>query len=769
MGNTKRRKTIAVMVGGIMDDFTKLICRGAMQAAKQMDVNIVTLPGKYLNRDLSDNPEIMYEYQFGSIFSYAKPENVDGIIVAAGSIGCFTDEANIKKMLQQFEEVPTVLVAYKLEDYPSVVFDNYSGIEEGLTYMIEKVGLRKFGMIGGSMENTDAQERKAAFIKVLSKHGIPFSEKMHVSGNFSRKSVEAYRALLDNNPDVEAVFCVNDDTAIGFYEEVKRRGMQIGKDIHILGYDDVIMATKVNPTLSSVRADATTLGEEALKMAVHMAHGEMVESKVLPTKFAKRDSIGSRGTEEEDGQEKIREVSNVENGFQDIFYHYNHDKYEDELKKIKGAFQRLVNMLVLVYGSGDDSPENFMEIQVALNDFLNYGAMEYADMNNLLDFFETFYRSLKDAQKDKDDRFKLQEMFSAIYRRVIRATDYRLGNMLDAQEKENYSMKLFVRDMLQFEKGNDLSYASMLGNLEWLDIKNAYVYTFKHPIMHLDKEQFQPPKNLYLKAVLKDGEVSTIPAMKQKVSIRDIFDNHHMLREERKSYVCMPLFSNEMLYGLILCDLTEAVFANGEFLLNHMSSAAKMILLLQANEQIQQQLEESLAVLKENNIALDNLSKSDSLTGILNRRGFYAEAEKRIAAGERNNRSLLVLYIDMNNLKIINDRYGHEEGDFALSLISRILTEEIGTEGIAGRIGGDEFACLCSYGLADGGDSMVGRIYGRFDECNKNSDKPYNVTVSAGAFVMMQGDKVTLEDALLQADEKLYEVKKHRKKDVAKK
>lgn len=769
MGNTKRRKTIAVMVGGIMDDFTKLICRGAMQAAKQMDVNIVTLPGKYLNRDLSDNPEIMYEYQFGSIFSYAKPENVDGIIVAAGSIGCFTDEANIKKMLQQFEEIPTVLVAYKLEDYPSVVFDNYSGIEEGLTYMIEKVGLRKFGMIGGSMENTDAQERKAAFIKVLSEHGIPFFEKMYVSGNFSRKSVEAYRALLDNNPDVEAVFCVNDDTAIGFYEEVKRRGMQIGKDIHILGYDDVIMATKVNPTLSSVRADATTLGEEALKMAVHMAHGETVESKVLPTKFAKRDSIGSRGAEEEDRQEKIREVSNVENGFQDIFYHYNHDKYEAELKKIKGAFQRLVNMLVLVYGSGDDSPENFMEIQVALNDFLNYGAMEYADMNNLLNFFETFYRSLKDAQKDKDDRFKLQEMFSAIYRRVIRATDYRLGNMLDAQEKENYSMKLFVRDMLQFEKGNDLSYASMLGNLDWLDIKNAYVYTFKHPIMHLDKEQFQPPKNLYLKAVLKDGEVSAIPAMKQKVSVRDIFDNHHMLREERKSYVCMPLFSNEMLYGLILCDLTEAVFANGEFLLNHMSSAAKMILLLQANEQIQQQLEESLAVLKENNIALDNLSKSDSLTGILNRRGFYAEAEKRIAAGEQNNRSFLVLYVDMNNLKIINDRYGHEEGDFALSLISRILTEEMGTDGIAGRIGGDEFACLCSYGLADGGDSLVGRIYDRFDECNKNSDKPYNVTVSAGAFVMAQGDKVTLEEALLQADEKLYEVKKHRKKDVAKK
>ncbi len=769
MGNSKRRMTIAVMVGGIMDDFTKLICRGAMQAAKQMDVNVVTLPGKYINRDLSDNPEIMYEYQFGSIFSYAKPENVDAIVVAAGSIGCFTDEANIKKMLQQFTGIPVVLVAYKLEGYPSVVFDNYSGIEEGLSYLIEKVGMKKFGMIGGSMENTDAQERKAAFVKVLADHGIAFSEKMHVSGNFSRKSIEAYRTLLDNNPDVEAVFCVNDDTAIGFYEEVKRRGMQIGKDIHIFGYDDVNMATKVNPTLSSVRAEATLLGEEALKMAVHMTHGERVESRVLPTKFVKRDSIGSKEAEEENKQEKIREVSNTEAGFLDIFYRYNHDKYEAELKQIKGAFQRLVNMLVLVYGSGDDSPENFMEIQVALNDFLNYGAMEYADMNNLLNFFETFYRALKDAQKDKDDRFKLQEMFSAIYRRIIRATDYRMGNMLEAQEKENYSMKLFVRDMLQFEKGNDLSYTSMLDNLGWLDIKNAYVYMFKHPIMHLDKEQFQPPKNLYLKAVLREGEVSAIPAMQQKVALKDIFDNRHMSAEERKSYVCMPLFSNEMLYGILLCDLTEAVFSNGEFLLNHMSSAAKMILLLQANEQIQQQLEESLAVLKENNIALDTLSKSDGLTGILNRRGFYAEAEKMISENRQGKQSLLAIYADMNNLKIINDRYGHDDGDFALRTISRILVEEVGEDSVVGRIGGDEYACLTPYSLADGGDELIARIYDRFDRFNRESDKPYNVTVSAGAFVMPGDNTVTLEEALVQADEKLYEVKKHRKKDVAKK
>lgn len=768
MENEMRRKTIGILVGGIMDDFTKLICRGAMQMAKQLDVNLVVFPGKYLNRDLSDNPELRYEYQFGTAFSYARPENVDAIMVAAGSIGCFTDKENIEKMLKEFEGIPCVLVAYKMDGYPCVLFDNYSGIEEGLNYLIQKIGLKKFGMIGGSLDNTDAMERREAFINVLGKNGIPFQEKMYVSGDFSRKSVEAYRQILDNNPDMEAVFCVNDDTAIGFYDEVKKRGLQIGKDIRIFGYDDVIISTKMNPTLSSVRADSTLLGEEAVKMALHMAHGEQVESRVLPTQFVKRDSVGSKEEEEEASKEKIKTASNVYTGFEDIFYHYNHEKYEKEMKRIFEPFRKLVHTITLVYGEGDDSPENFMEIQTALNDFLNYGAIEYADMNNLLSFFESFYKTLKEAQKDKDDRFKLQEMFSAIYRRIIRATDYRIGSMIGRQERENYEMKLFVRDVLQFEKGNDLSYASMLGNLEWLEIENAFIYTFKKPITHLDREAFQLPKSLYLKAMLKDGEVSAIPSIRQKVSVKNIFDNDFMNREERRTYVCLPLFTNEILYGILLCDLTEGVFANGEFLLNHMSSAAKMILLLQTNEQMQQKLEENMAVLMENNIELDNLSKSDSLTGIWNRRGFYAEAEKLICEAKEEKKSLLAIYVDMNNLKIINDRYGHEEGDFSIKLISRILSEEMTDIGIVGRIGGDEFACLVKYGVADGGESMISRIYSRFDAFNKDSDKPYNVTISAGAFMMPEDDTVTLEQALTQADEKLYEVKKNRKKDVAK-
>ena len=147
-------------------------------------------------------------------------------------------------------------------------------------------------------------------------------------------------------------------------------------------------------------------------------------------------------------------------------------------------------------------------------------------MGNLLVVFEKIYHALQKRQTDYEDKFELRDLFSIIYRKIIKAMDYRFGLMKEAEEKNNYSMKLFIRDMLQFEKGNDQSYASRLNNLEWLNIRNAFIYVFEKPIMHLYREKFAPPHTLYLKAILKEGKVISVPAISQKYSIKDIFQNH---------------------------------------------------------------------------------------------------------------------------------------------------------------------------------------------------------------------------------------------------
>ena len=192
-----------------------------------------------------------------------------------------------------------------------------------------------------------------------------------------------------------------------------------------------------------------------------------------------------------------------------------------------------------------------------------------------------------------------------------------------------------------------------------------------------------------------------------------------------------------------------------------------MIQLLQQNEQIQSKYEKSMVALEQNNIKLDALAKSDGLTGNLNRRGFTELAEALIEENDRRQKKTLVAYIDMNNLKIVNDRYGHEEGDFSIKLIGLLLTK-LFPEGVIGRIGGDEFALAIEYSENDCGDTVVQSIYRAFADFNKDSDKVYNVTVSVGVCVINQEEKYLLQDALAMADEKLYAEKQKRSKHVAK-
>ena len=128
----------------------------------------------------------------------------------------------------------------------------------------------------------------------------------------------------------------------------------------------------------------------------------------------------------------------------------------------------------------------------------------------------------------------------------------------------------------------------------------------------------------------------------------------------------------------------------------------------------------------------------------------------------------MAAYVDMNNLKVINDRYGHEDGDFSLQLIGKILTSFVGDGGIVGRIGGDEFACIAFYGQKDEGEDFKRRLYEEFQNYNKSSIKKYNITVSAGIHVVGEAECETLQEALAMADLKLYEEKKLRTKNVDK-
>lgn len=758
-----KRRVIGVLVGGIADDFTVQTCRGVMKAAQGKDVDIVIIPGKYIGRDIKETKDLIYEYQYNTLFSYADAQRCDALLITAGSIGCYADDATIMNFLSAYRDIPTILIGEKREGFINVNYDNSTGIKEGLEYLIDVLGCTKIVMVGGPDNNTDSFERKQSFFSVLKQHDIPVEDCNFIQGNLSRYQKELILKYLEQNPDVEAFCCVNDETAFGVYAAAKERGIELGKDIYVMGYDNTIQGAKAKPSLSTVMADAMVLGGKALELSLDWLDGKEVQSIVIPTQFIKRESFGKEKLKRKDAMLKRLDPANIDAYFNEFFYRYVMVENDNHLRTL---FHTIMEIIIDFYSAEDLSEKTYVDgvLSKLIGAFFQMGALEYADVENLLVHVEEISQLMLEKHGSSNCIQKIFVNISNIYHSFIISEEQHQGNIFDLQNQKDYDLKMFVTQSMQFEKGNSQNYEVLLKNLDWLDIQHAVIYTYENPIIHLEQERFIVPNHIIIRAALNDGKIQVTFGQSRRRS-KDIFRNNSAL-EGATFKVLLPLFSNEVLYGILLCDMSEKVFENGEFLANQFGVAAKMLHLLKVNEDIQNEYEKSMVVLKENNIALDALAKLDGLSGCLNRRGFMEEAANALDQHRKHNRSVLVGFVDMNNLKIINDRYGHDEGDFSIQLISRIL-KEVFSDGVIGRIGGDEFALLTTY-TGEELPTIKNRLYRSFSDFNSESDKAYNITVSVGFYVIDKDEGTELSDALAFADEKLYIEKQSRSKVVAK-
>ena len=160
---------------------------------------------------------------------------------------------------------------------------------------------------------------------------------------------------------------------------------------------------------------------------------------------------------------------------------------------------------------------------------------------------------------------------------------------------------------------------------------------------------------------------------------------------------------------------------------------------------------------------LRNNSLKDDLTGLFNRRGLLKQAAPYFDFARRQQEKLLLLFIDLDGMKRINDEFGHNEGDNALISTATILNRSFRSSDIIARLGGDEFTVLVT-DLTASQDDAIARL-------NENL-KAYNTTVAAGHELAFSIGVATLEpermacfeDLLVQADQAMYEQKRMKRR-----
>jgi diguanylate cyclase (GGDEF)-like protein len=161
-----------------------------------------------------------------------------------------------------------------------------------------------------------------------------------------------------------------------------------------------------------------------------------------------------------------------------------------------------------------------------------------------------------------------------------------------------------------------------------------------------------------------------------------------------------------------------------------------------------------------------NLSFLDELTGLYNRRGFLRYARAQLDAAALAHRPMLLIFVDLDGLKDINDRLGHPAGDRALVDTGTVLKSTFRERDVVARLGGDEFVVLVTDASVVREPDLLGRLATRLEALNARAGREFQLAFSTGVAAFDPTAPEPLEELLSEADSRMY-LDKRRRKDAA--
>lgn len=755
--------TVGVFIHHLDNDYSKAFLKGTAAAANDLDVNLAIFPGRALDCQLADRRYTVYEYQNNVVYSFASSKTMDALIVSAGTIATCVSHDEFKEFLDGYEGLPLLTTETKFEGYPCIRLSG-SGIKELVSHLVHEHGRKHIAFVSGPKGNTDADERLNHYKEALAENGLEFDPDLVTYGNFSEYCVDIVSDLIDRNEGkIDAICFANDMMCRGGYKAIESKGLRVGKDIAVTGYDDSEVAATLRPMLTTVRADASKLGYRAVEEAVHMAKGEKVEDICIDSTPVFRFSCGcSFQAEQKVTLDRLDEAS-VRKAVDNILSEHI-QRYEVSMRK-HDCIKRLHEFAhkLISYAAGADisveelfsksyfsrimdsdiwklvSPEAFLRIMKGIRS-ASLSACEGDMMGRKLNVLKILEGSMEVASEC---------IVNMHYTTMndITFTHFLIGNI--------------TKDMTIYDSDDEKCYFSIVNDLYRAHVDSSFVYTFEEPIIHDPKSEWKLPETILLRAYNDGDKLAAVTGEACKLPSSRIITNQYTPNDRNRIMVVSPLFMNEEQYGVIVCEMENEYFTYIYSITPQICSAIKLTNLVA-------KLESSLDAAQSRNNVLNRMSMIDELTGVYNRRGFYVSANRILKAAENEGRQAAIIFGDLDNLKKVNDTFGHDDGDYAIVSCAEFLKKSLRTTDVVGRIGGDEFAAFAICDDADIIAKLPSRIKGIASKHNEVSDKPYNVTVSIGIYPIICSPELNIQEFMDKADNALYEDKKKKNPDIMK-
>ena len=285
---TRRAHVLGVLLPDLYGDFFSEIIRGIDQAARGHRHQVL------LSSSHADT---------GTVLAAARSMRgrIDGLIMMA------PDAASTEAVDAIRRRFPVVLLnpSAPVEGCDSVSIANFEGALAATRHLIA-LGHRRIAMIRGPAGNVDAEERLRGYREALHEAGLQPLPSMELGGDFTETSgFRSATELLRRPPWPTAVFAANDSMAVGLLSALVARGLEVPRDLAVVGFDDVSIARFVTPSLTTVRVDAYGLGRQAVQLMLSRGDPSIPapsHHEVLPAPLVVRRSCGSVPLEEDPEQ-----------------------------------------------------------------------------------------------------------------------------------------------------------------------------------------------------------------------------------------------------------------------------------------------------------------------------------------------------------------------------------------------------------------------------------------------------------------------------------
>jgi len=290
----KTRPTIGYLASHTNDGVGQMIWAGMVEAAEQYDVNLIG----FMGHRLQDQEGFLV--QANVLYELAANHHVDGFISWASTIGTYVDTQEKKNFHQGFQPLPIVTVGETLTGMPSVLIEGYQGTRAMMAHLIEIHGYRRLAFIRGPESHPYAQERYQAYLDTLAEYDLPLDRTLITPPKdwAQQTGYEMAELLLGERglrpqTDFEAILSASDRLSLGALEALQARGIQVPREVSVVGFNDSIEVQATSPPLSSVAVPFKDQGRQALEMVLAMLDGKQVDEEVvLPSQLVVRRSCG---------------------------------------------------------------------------------------------------------------------------------------------------------------------------------------------------------------------------------------------------------------------------------------------------------------------------------------------------------------------------------------------------------------------------------------------------------------------------------------------